>query len=157
MRRPPLSLGLLFLPIAVRRLRGLQEVGDTVCNMGHFLVPFEHGLFVPEQAYFLVVAQSVQGVGEVHHVRAAGRKLTQTVQFPVGKPLPWLVAECPCPDEVAACHAALVGGALDLRKLLFRDLGDNHLVAPYNGLLLLLFLIGGILVFPYITDVFEKS
>jgi len=89
----------------------------------------------------------MQGIGEVHHVRAASRKLPQTVQFPVGKPLPWLVAEYPCPDEITACHAALVGGALDLRKLQFRDLGDNHLVTPYNGLLLPLFLIGGIFVF----------
>lgn len=89
----------------------------------------------------------MQGVGEVHHVRAAGRKLTQTVQFPVGKPLPWLVAEYPCPDEITACHAAPASGLFDLRKLLFRDLGDNHLVAHYNELLLLMLLTGGIFVF----------
>ncbi|WP_288187029.1 hypothetical protein [uncultured Parabacteroides sp.] len=78
----------------------------------------------------------MQGIGEVHHVRPANRKLAQSVQFRIGGPLPWLVAECPRTNEVATCHAALVGGTLDLGKLLFSDLGDHNLVTPYNGLLL---------------------
>ena len=91
---------------------------------------------MPEKFYLLVVGQSVQGVGEVHHVRPASRKQAQSVQFRFGEPLPWLVAECSRTDEVAARHAALSGGTLDLGKLLFRDFGDHHLVTPYNRLFL---------------------
>lgn len=69
-------------------------------------------------------------------------------------PLSRPVVECPCPYEVAACHAALPGGALNLIKLLLRDLGDHHLVTPYNGLFLPGFLIGSIFVF-HITGVLE--
>lgn len=97
-----------------------------------------------EKPDFLVIGQPVQGIGEVYHVRPAGCKLPQTVQFHLGQPPSWPVAESPCTDEIAACHAALSGGTLDLGKLLFRDFGDHHLVTPYKGPLLSGFLFGSI-------------
>ena len=100
--------------VAVRLLCGLQEVGNVVCHPRHFLVPFEHGGLMVEKAHLLVIVQPVQGVGEVHHVRPASRKLPQTVHLRNRKPLSRPVVESPCPYEVAACHAALSGGAFNL-------------------------------------------
>ncbi len=88
----------------------------------------------------------MQGVGEVYHIRSASRKQAQSAQFRIREPLPWLVAECPRTDEVAACHAALRCGTLDLGKLQFRDFGDHYLVTPYNRLLLPGLLLGSIFI-----------
>ena len=103
-----------------------------------------------EKAYLLPVVQPAQGVGEVHHVRAAGSEPLEAVQFFIRKSPPWFISESPCPDEIASCHAALLRRAFDQRKLLFRDPGDHRLVPSCGGLLppgFLIFQYGGIFVF----------